>query len=104
MIHCYILNRDGEPEREPDETAWALWMEQSPDRILAHDTLDDGTVVSTIFLGLDHNHKPGGPPVLWETKIFYGTYDRYEQRYTSRDDALAGHGFALALAHRLDPT
>lgn len=33
-------------------------------------TLVGNYKVSTIFLGLDHNWEPGGPPVLWETMAF----------------------------------
>lgn len=52
-------------------------------------------MISTVFLALDHNHMPSGPPVLWETMIFptedsQQTCD-FQQRYTSRASAVAGH-------------
>jgi len=34
------------------------------------DTTIEGVRVSTVFLGLDHNHSGEGPPVLFETMVF----------------------------------
>jgi hypothetical protein len=50
-----------------------------------------------VFLGLDHSWTPGGKPVLWETMIFGGEHDQYQERYTSHKDALEGHEKALTL-------
>lgn len=36
------------------------------------ETTVGGTWVSTVFLGLDHNWEPGGPPLLFETMVFPG--------------------------------
>ena len=51
--------------------------------------------VSTVFLGLDHSLTLDGPPVLWETMVFGGDNDQYQQRYTSRAEAIEGHGAIL---------
>ena len=48
-------------------------------------------MVSTVFLGLDHNYSPFGPPVLWESLVFGGPLDGEMDRYSSRAQALAGH-------------
>ncbi len=53
--------------------------------------------VSTVFLGLDHSWDEG-PPVLWETMIFGGIHDDYQERYTSYKDARLGHERAVVLA------
>jgi hypothetical protein len=53
--------------------------------------------VSTVFLGLDHNYSLDGPPLLYETMIFGGEHDQYQERYATRDEALAGHRAALLL-------
>lgn len=53
--------------------------------------------VSTVFLGVDHNWSDVGPPVLFETMIFGGEHDEYQQRYSSYADALAGHERAVDL-------
>lgn len=40
-----------------------------PYRVAATE-LGDGRHVSTVFLGLDHQWLPGGPPLLFETMVF----------------------------------
>lgn len=52
---------------------------------------DDDVRVSTVFLGIDHNHSFHGPPVLFETMVFGGKYDREQRRYCTWDEAVAGH-------------
>jgi hypothetical protein len=49
-----------------------------------------------VFLGLDHAWD-SDIPVLWETMIFGGEHDQYQERYTSYEDALKGHQTALNL-------
>ena len=81
---------DGKPRLEPDVMKWAVWMEGADEeRVVAADAVG-GSRVSTTFLALDHNFA-GGPPLLWETMVFGGPLDGEQERYTSRDDALAGH-------------
>ena len=43
---------------------------------------DGAIIVSTVFLGIDHDHSGVGPPVLWETMIFASDpiIDRYCRR------------------------
>lgn len=53
---------------------------------------DNGAVVSTVFLGFDHGYGDG-PPVLFETMVFWhgAALDNEQERYTSLADAKAGH-------------
>ena len=55
----------------------------------------DGARVSTVFLGLDYGYgdrdSPDYQPILWETMVFGGEYDEYQERYTSHEEALKGH-------------
>jgi hypothetical protein len=48
--------------------------------------------VSTVFLGLDHNHGEG-PPLVFETMVFKG--DDFSElaglRYSTWDEAVLGH-------------
>jgi hypothetical protein len=46
--------------------------------------------VSTVFLGLDHQWGDG-PPLVFETMIFGGEHDQYQERYSTWDEAEAGH-------------
>lgn len=51
--------------------------------------------VSTVFLSLDHNWGDG-PPILFETMIFGGEHDGYQERYRTWEEAEEGHEIALA--------
>jgi len=92
----YILNDDG-TIRVVDLLTWAKWFEVAQ-RQIARDYLPDGVRVSTVFLGIDHNFSDLGPPLLFETMIFGGPHDGYQDRYATRDEAIAGHARALELA------
>ena len=50
-------------------------------------------LVSTVFLGLDHQHLPGGPPLVFETMVFLAGSgdDAYCERYETKAEAEAGH-------------
>lgn len=98
----YILNDEGEPKLEPDLLKWAQWYE-THERHIVFDKLPDGVKVSTVFLGIDHNFGLDGPPVLWETMIFGGPQDQYQERYTSKSEAIKGHLHALRLAETAQP-
>lgn len=90
----YVLDDDGNPLEIEDVLMWAQWFE-THERRVARDEVE-GCVVSTVFLGLDHSFgPPGTTPILWETMIFGGPMDSQMWRYTSVDDARAGHAAAL---------
>jgi len=93
----YILDARGEPVICRDLMAWARWFEANDDRrVVAQDEVG-AVLVSTIFLGVDYSWGPGRP-LLWETMIFGGAHDQYQERYASRAEAVAGHARARALA------
>lgn len=98
-MRTYILDDSGKPIPEPDVVAWGKWMEGEGNRIVAKDTLPNGLRVSTVFLGMDHQWG-AGPPLLYETMIFPpDSYDDlYQERYSTREEAIAGHAVALAKA------
>lgn len=88
------------------------WIEKHNDRdysILRHDIVGEGlTLVSTVWLGLDHAYTLNPDykkerPVIFETMIFpdfvnnAGAED-YCERYYTEEAALAGHDQALAYA------
>jgi len=95
MSYYYTLDENGNPIPVSDVLAWARWSETA-DRVVARDELPGGMLVSTLFLGLDHNLL-GGRPLLFETMVFAGKWsDIWTERYSTRDEALAGHARALA--------
>lgn len=98
MSAWYILNKNNKPVAKPALEA-TEWLRDNPNRrIVKQDTIDD-IDVSTVFLGLDHSipWDKDKTPVLWETMIFGGEHNEYQERYTSYKDALEGHEKALTL-------
>jgi hypothetical protein len=94
MGQLYIL--DGKtPVPLFDTTKWGLQV----DKIIGKDQF--GSVsVSTVFLGMDHSFS-GGDPVLFETMIFGGEHDQYQERYCTWDEAEKGHQIACDLVNKI---
>lgn len=90
----YILDADGEPVPCDNLEKFGRWFETAERRVCRdYDEGDEERkiLVSTVFLGIDHNFTESGPPVLWETMVFGGPLDQEQDRYTSRDAAILGH-------------
>jgi hypothetical protein len=88
-------NMDGQPI---DMSTWVSEFKNIELRRVAEDKLD-GVRISTVLLGLDHSFGIG-PPLIFETMIFGGEHDQYQERYSTREQAEAGHKRAVALAFR----
>lgn len=88
MGNNYVLNADGDAVATDDLLKWARWFEKA-ERHLGKDTVG-GVTISTVFLGIDHSFGQG-PPLLWETMVFNGEHDEAQERYSTKEDALAGH-------------
>lgn len=56
-----------------------------------------GIHISTVFLSIDHNFYDKGLPILFETMIFGGKYNDYQERYETWDQALVGHEIAVQM-------
>lgn len=68
---------------------WAAWFATATERHLAKTDVA-GAHVSTVFLGINHSFG-GGPPLLFETMVFGGPLDGEQERYSTFDEAEAGH-------------
>ena len=90
----YILE-NREPVPVDNIVVWAEWMSRQDKRTIGQNVIG-GVLVSTVFLGIDHQFGDG-PPILFETMIFDGIHDGYQERYCTWDDALAGHALAVKL-------
>ena len=77
-----------------DLLKWAKWFETA-DRKVAADVVN-GVRISTVFLGLDHAFG-GAKPLLFETMIFGGKHDRYQDLCSTWDEAIAMHAKAVKL-------
>jgi len=72
---------------------WAKQYELSDkDRVVKQQTTWLGFYVSTVWLGIDHNFLSEGPPLIYETMIFFrGCTDLDCERYSTRREAKIGH-------------
>jgi hypothetical protein len=103
----YILDAEGNPVEEPDLMKWATWYEgrKADERVggsswvVALDYVGEARV-STVFLALDHSYRDDGPPLLFETMVFGGRDDMWQDRYATREGALAGHAEAVEMVRR----
>jgi hypothetical protein len=102
MNHRYIL--DGHtPVRVDDFKTWARAFDEADRRVAKSGDSNAfkkgaGKVwVSTVFLGIDHQWGTG-PPLLFETMIFGGEHDEWQDRCSTWEEAEAMHQRACELA------
>jgi len=96
----YKLDKENNPV--PCEAIeFSKWEEENMNqRVTKKDTIGE-ILVSTVFLGLDHSFGRN-KLFLWETMIFGGEHDQYQDRYSSYEDALKGHQQALDLVNNVE--
>lgn len=75
---------------------YSKWINKNPKQKVVKQELINDCKISTVFLGLDHSWE-SDIPVLWETMIFGGKEDMYQDRYASYKEALIGHEKAVNL-------
>jgi hypothetical protein len=93
MSNFYIL-KDKTPVKVAGVKEWCT-EGFGQNKQVARDTFGQ-TLVSTVFLGIDHNHY-GGEPILFETMIFGGKHDGYQTRCSTWDEAIEQHEEACKL-------
>jgi len=91
MSNKYILINK-EAVIEPDLLKWAKWFE-TKERIIKQENVK-GKMVSTVFLGIDHNFYNEGKPILFETMIF-GDGQEYQERCSTWEEAEEQHKKAV---------
>lgn len=87
---AWVQDVRGEPARPETLEQWAESTASKRRQICLDEY--DGWSLSTVFLTVDHCFM-GTQPVLWETMLFPGC--EYQRRYTSHEDAVAGHLWCL---------
>lgn len=74
---------------------WAEWFGDGSKRRIDYTEFEDGSYVSTVFLGLDHNFRFDKflehRPILFETMMFGGKFDQLQWRYSTLGEAKQGH-------------
>ena len=113
-VYIEVESPDGtitvRPRTEEDD-AHAAWAERwsMQDHLGTKDIVDPDTgerhtvLVSTVFLSVVHGHRDG-KPVLYETMVFGdGSWGEVGEvlRYTSREEAIAGHQRTVGVWHAL---
>lgn len=90
-MHGYYILDGTQPVPVDDVLTLARWFETT-ERHVADTELYEGVRVSTVFLGLDHNSW-GGPPLLWETMVFWegSALHNEMERYATWGQAEQGH-------------
>jgi len=98
MEGLYILV-DKVPVQVTKMEDWIENFKSNEKRIVKQDSIGD-VFVSTIFLAIDHSFSRGeGPPILFETMIFRGIHDQYQERYSTWEEAEEGHERAIKLVN-----
>ena len=98
MNGMYILEGK-EVKPIEDVIEWGSWFGKADCKV-ASTELPNGVRISTAFLGLDHSFG-GSVPILFETMIFDGKHDQYQERYATWDEAEVGHKQAVKLAQEV---
>lgn len=96
MSEWYVLDENKKPVQVDMLTGAKAMQEQN--RVVAKDIVGESRI-STIFLGLDHGWGDG-PPLVFETMIFEGPEDGFQERYYTWDEAEAGHKKAVELVKK----
>ena len=96
MSDKYLL-KDGVPVPVDDLMEWAKGFENETRRMAeTAETMVGDVRVSTVFLGMDISFGHG-EPVLFETMIFGGVHDKYQERYHTLEESMIGHEKAVSL-------
>jgi hypothetical protein len=92
----YHYDIDARGEVKPcDLWCWAFMFEFQHKWRVLQQTPIGLAMISTVFLGTDHSWGMGRP-ILYESMIFGGPMDQEQDRYATREEALAGHADLVA--------
>lgn len=96
MVRYWILVGHTPIEVEAEE--WGPWFQNHTEDRTVGVFEHDGVRLSTVFLGVDHSFEWPEPaiPTLFESMVFGGDYDGYQQRYRVLEEARDGHLMAAA--------
>lgn len=98
-----ILDENHNVVEVDDLIEWATWYEDHEKRRVADEKVGD-VRISTVFLGLDHNHYQPGPPQWFETMVFGGPSDLAQDRYATWNEAVDGHAAMVAAVRERQAT
>ena len=91
MGRYYMLGDSGVVE-EPDHAKWAQWYETTYDKVRSvASTKVHNVTISTVFLAMNMTLARAEPPLLFETRVKGGWLNDQWERYSTLDQAKAGH-------------
>lgn len=96
MSSKYILDENHKAIPVDNLIDWAEWMEHRESRRVAYTEVGESNV-STVFLGLDHQWGEG-PPILFETMVFGGPLNEYQERCSTWEEAVRQHEWIVLKA------
>lgn len=70
---------------------WGRLLEDDEYKRVALTQIDQESYISTVWLGFNHNFMRFGPPIIFESMVFGGPFDGYQNRYTTENFAREGH-------------
>jgi hypothetical protein len=88
-MRLYKLDEQRRPVRASDPLDWQRWL-QGRDLRVRHDAVGP-TRVSTLFLAMDPQLSNSEEPQLFETMVLGGPLSHERVRYSTWDEAEAGH-------------
>jgi hypothetical protein len=92
-VQKYYILKDRVVVPVANVLVWSYWMHHNDaDRIVAKTVIGAGHV-STVFLGMDHQLGEG-PPLLFETVVIGGPYDKKMWHCSTWAEAEARHAAA----------
>lgn len=80
-----------------DAMRWGRWFEVNRERRTVKREKVGDSEVSTVFMGLDHSFGEG-PPLWFETMIFGGVHDSWQQRCETWAEAVVMHAEGVKVA------
>lgn len=94
MRENYVLDKN----RNPVPVTFDEWLHH-PNKMqrVAASGVEGEIYVSTMFLGIDHRFDDG-PPMIFETMIFGGPHDQWQERCSTWTEAEEMHKRACELA------
>lgn len=91
MDFSYYMLKNGEIVKTTNSFEFSKWFDNINERRIDYTEINDDIYVSTVCLGIDHNHYGEGPPVLFESMAFGCEGGERQYRYCTVAEAQEGH-------------
>jgi len=92
--YTYILV-DRKVVKHANNEAWFMWFGSTERHVAV--TKHGPVIISTVFVGIDRSYGRAPHPLVFETAIFGGDHDGWEECSASWAEAEAVHADAVAL-------